>query len=595
VSERGDSLGSPFGDLSRHVERTTGVGGWEFDTASERLHWSSGTRHLHGVDVDYDPTIEAALSFYHPEDEGVVRRAFEDCRERGVAFELDVRLEPADGRTRYVRTTGERVERDGSTVIRGTIADVTEQRERANEQRRFQRAVEASGHAVFLTDTEGRIDYVNPAFEAVTGYDETEVVGEPPRILDSGEMPDAFYETVWESVLAGETWEGEVLNRRADGRLYHAHQTVAPIVDERGAVDAIVAIQTDVTDRKERERSLRRYETIVEALNDAVYALDEQGRFTYVNGAFVDMVGYDEGTILGSAPSLIKDEETVRRAEGSLGRLLSRDGPDNATIEIEVQPREGPPIPCEDHMGVLPYDGDSFDGSVGTLREVTERREREQQLRVMDRVLRHNLRNDMEVIRGLAETICEETPGDHATEAEAIVETSDDLLKTAEKGRAISEVLSEGSPICGLDLHEVVDRASSTVETRHPNAAIDVDSSPGVGVVAVEEIEAAIREVLTNAIVHNDQESPRVHVQVDSDETHAILTVVDDAPHIPTVEREVLTGSEQTDSLYHGSGLGLWLVHWVVSRSGGTVSFETDGSRGNVIRIELPRKRPSKS
>jgi PAS domain S-box-containing protein len=586
VREREDSPE----ELSAHVERTTGVGGWEFETASERLHWSSGTRQLHDVGVDYDPTIEEALSFYHPEDEELVRRAFEECRERGVAFELDVRIETAVGRTRYVRTTGERVERDGRTVIRGTIADVTEQRERVNEQRRFQRAVEASGHAVFLTDPGGRIDYVNPAFERVTGYDETEVVGETPRILASGDMPDAFYETVWESALAGETWEGEVLNRRADGRLYYAHQTVAPILDVRGAIDAVVAIQTDVTDRKERERSLRRYETIVEALNDAVYALDERGRFTYVNSAFVDMVGYDEKTILGSAPSLIKDEETVRRAEGSLGRLLSRDGPDNATIEIEVQPREGPPIPCEDHMGVLPYDGDSFEGSVGTLREVTERRERERQLRVMDRVLRHNLRNDMEIIRGLAETIRDDTPGDNATEAEAIIETSDDLLKTAEKGRAISEVLSEGSPIRGLDLHDVVDRASSTVENRYPEASVDVDSSPGVGVAAVEETEAAIREVLTNAIVHNDRESPTVRVQVDSDGTHASLTVVDDAPHIPEMERAVLTGSEQIDSLYHGSGLGLWLVHWVVSRSGGTVSFDTDGPRGNVIRIELPSR-----
>jgi PAS domain S-box-containing protein len=103
-----------------------------------------------------------------------------------------------------------------------------------------------------------------------------------------------------------------------------------------------------------------------------VYVLDADGRFTYVNDEFVELVGYDRDTILGNTPSLFKDEAAVERAEQELGRLLSSDGPETATFEVTVHPRDGDPIVCEDHMGVLPYDGDEFDGSVGTLRERTD-------------------------------------------------------------------------------------------------------------------------------------------------------------------------------------------------------------------------------
>ena len=86
------------------------------------------------------------------------------------------------------------------------------------------------------------------------------------------------------------------------------------------------------------------------------------------------------GTIIGSPPSLIKNEESVDRAERHLGQLLSSDDPDTAEFEVTIQPRNGDPIICNDHMGVLPYEGDQFDGSVGTLRNITEQRQWKQEL-----------------------------------------------------------------------------------------------------------------------------------------------------------------------------------------------------------------------
>ncbi|MFB6297449.1 MAG: PAS domain S-box protein [Salinirussus sp.] len=133
--------------------------------------------------------------------------------------------------------------------------------------------------------------------------------------------------------------------------------------------------------RKERRQELEEFETIIEALGDAVYVLDEEGQFTYVSDEFVELVGYDQDRLLGSRPSLIKGEEAVEQADRQLGRLLSSDGPETGTFEVTVQSREGESIVCEDNMGVLPYDGEEFNGSVGTLRDLTDRKNREQELR----------------------------------------------------------------------------------------------------------------------------------------------------------------------------------------------------------------------
>ncbi|MFB6296865.1 MAG: PAS domain S-box protein [Halobacteriales archaeon] len=130
-----------------------------------------------------------------------------------------------------------------------------------------------------------------------------------------------------------------------------------------------------------------RYETVIEALGYPVYVVDETGTFQFVNEPFAEMTGYEVDEIVGNEPALIKDDATVERAENELGRLLSSDGPDVTRFEATIQPAEGEPIVCRDHMGVLPYEGEEFEGSVGILRDVTADRERERELARYERII----------------------------------------------------------------------------------------------------------------------------------------------------------------------------------------------------------------
>ncbi|MEF8777358.1 MAG: PAS domain-containing protein [Natronomonas sp.] len=123
-----------------------------------------------------------------------------------------------------------------------------------------------------------------------------------------------------------------------------------------------------------------RYSTVLRALEYPIYVVDKTGVFSYVNDAFLEMTGYERGEVIGSGTDLIKDRTAVARAETQLGSVLSEEGPDTAQFPVNITPKEGDPIPCRDHMAVLPYEGEEFRGSVGILRNVRDEKRREAEL-----------------------------------------------------------------------------------------------------------------------------------------------------------------------------------------------------------------------
>lgn len=127
---------------------------------------------------------------------------------------------------------------------------------RREELRGFLEAVEHTGHAVYFTRTDGTIEYVNEAFIEQTRYPRADALGETPAILNAGVQPNAFYEDLWATILAGELWRGELVNERSDGTLYHVDQTIAPVLDEHGTVERFVAINAEITELKQYEAEL---------------------------------------------------------------------------------------------------------------------------------------------------------------------------------------------------------------------------------------------------------------------------------------------------------------------------------------------------
>ncbi|MFB6093585.1 MAG: bacterio-opsin activator domain-containing protein [Halanaeroarchaeum sp.] len=157
-------------------------------------------------------------------------------------------------------------------------ARVTETIRTKNERlRTFKKAIEHAGHAIFLTDTDGTITYANQAVESVTGYSRGEVLGEDPSLWKSGEHDEEFYDEMWETILSGDVWEGQIVNERKDGTMTWVDMTIAPIVDD-GEVEQFVAVDTDVTERRKRKERITRQNQRLAVLNHTNEVLRDVNR-----------------------------------------------------------------------------------------------------------------------------------------------------------------------------------------------------------------------------------------------------------------------------------------------------------------------------
>lgn len=458
--------------------------------------------------------------------------------------------------------------------------------------RRFREAVEASGHAIFITDPDGTIKYANASFERITGYDSAEVVGKTPRVLKSGEMSDQFFEELWDTITAGEVWESELINRRRDGELFTAHQTIAPITDETGEIDAFVAVQTDVTDRKELESTLKRHRDIVQRLEDPIMLQDTEGNFELINEAVADFSGIPADEILGTEEPRLMDDETAAVIQQKKTEILETEEAKQYTVSPSFPETE---MEATFSTRRYPYynEADELAGTLAICRDVTHLEERTRQLQVMDNVLRHNLRNGLTVIRGEAEQIQKKLSGEMAESVETILSHIDDLESTGEKSRAITNVLSHEPTVKEIGIAASIRAITKKIAADHPDAEIDINISDDVIVSATFNIDEAIEELLRNAIIHHDEDHPSVEVRLEVDGDTVEIRIVDDGPGISEMDREVLESGRAVEDLYHGSGLGLWLVYWIVNRSGGSVTAEDVEPRGTSVCISLSRSEHS--
>ena len=163
-----------------------------------------------------------------------------------------------DGSLRWLRTNKLPLrDREGEVIgVIGTYEDITERKRVEAEHTRLVTAIEQAAETLMVTDIRGTIEYVNPAFTRITGYSREEVLGQNPRILKSGKQDQVFYQQLWATILRGEIWHGELINRRKEGNLYTEEMNIAPVRDALGEVTHFIATKQDVTEHKQLGQQL---------------------------------------------------------------------------------------------------------------------------------------------------------------------------------------------------------------------------------------------------------------------------------------------------------------------------------------------------
>ncbi len=201
---------------------------------------------------------------------------------RGYEFPIELSIVPVH--------IGETVE------FCGFVRDITEPKQREEKLVWLSRALQQSPVAVIITNAEGNIEYVNPKFTRLTGYTAEEVIGKNPRILQSGNTLLADYQRLWETIRSGKEWQGEIQNKRKNGELYWAREHITAIKTPEGKITHFIAIQEDITERKQikeaLERSEARFRQIAEMTGEWIWEQDPNGRYTYSSAAVREILGY---------------------------------------------------------------------------------------------------------------------------------------------------------------------------------------------------------------------------------------------------------------------------------------------------------------
>ncbi|WP_136717472.1 PAS domain-containing protein [Halorientalis salina] len=297
----------------------------------------------------------------------------------GDKWKLESRHRRKDGSTFPVELWINKVEIGGEPRFIALSRDITDRKASERDSRRFRKAVEQAAHAVYITDTDGTIEYVNSAFEEQTGYAAEAAVGETPHILNSGRHDEAYFEEMWDTILSGEVWKREVVNERADGTEYYADQTVAPIEGHDGEIEAFVAVNRDITARKEMESKLRRREARFRMMfqrHSAPMLLIEpdSGRIEDANDAATEFYGYSWDELTG----MDIDEINCQCAEEVATERKRAEREERNHFVFEHELASGETRTVEVHSSPIP-DGDE-ELLFSVIHDITERREYEREL-----------------------------------------------------------------------------------------------------------------------------------------------------------------------------------------------------------------------
>jgi signal transduction histidine kinase len=227
------------------------------------------------------------------------------------------------------------------------------------------------------------------------------------------------------------------------------------------------------------------------------------------------------------------------------------------------------------------------------VRDITERKRRRRQVSVLSRLLRHNLRNDMNVVIGQAEFVESETDDERVRDAVRKIQTkASDLVDLSQRVRDLQALIQKsGTEDEEVTVRPLVEAVVSEARAGYPAADITVDVPDETVVYATRQTLAwAVSNLVENAVEHNDAENPSVTVSAELAEERrgewVALTVSDDGPGIPEFERSVATDAHEQTDLAHATGIGLWIVGQVVEAFDGSIAF-ADGGDGSEVTLYL--------
>jgi PAS domain S-box-containing protein len=583
-------------EFLEQTQNVANVGGWELDLRTESLRWTDEVYRIHGVGPEFEPTVEDAIAFYHPEDQTTIRDAVERVTTEGEPYDLELRIVTADDEVRWVSARGEPRYEDGEIVgVRGTFQDITDRIEREqelHEERAFiERSLDTLEDIFYFVDPDGDFQRWNSKLPALTGYSNEEIGSMNALEFFDGEHREALSHSIQEILETG-PHVTEAAITTADGRQVPHEFRGVRMTNDDGEPTGIIGIARDITERRERERRLeqqteeldqlatkyeRQYRTLFEeAPVMTILTRSEDGRpiIEDCNSQFVETLGYDANTVIGSELAEFYTPESAERLRSqgysqALNGQFTREKRELLTIDGEV---------IEALLRAVPRRraGGEIIGTVAMYIDISERvsvKRANERLEEFTSVVSHDLRNPLNVATGRLELATEECDSTHLNDLEGALDRMgtliDDLLLLAREGKEVTDA----QPV---DLATIVNGCWENVETNQASLITTIDRGVWADRTRLKQV---FENLFRNAVEHG-----RADVTVTIGGLNDGFYIDDDGPGIPSDERDAVFEAGYSQST-DGTGFGLSIVEQIVTAHDWNIRV-TDGADGGA-RFEI--------
>lgn len=455
---------------------------------------------------------------------------------------------------------------------------------RTQELREYETLFETVEDKLYVVDADGYFRLVSAPLATALGYDRAELEGEHASLVTDAPRGEADHRLGADGVTdeGGNVHEGVLVAR--DGERLPVEVELSALPGGAGGEGTVGAVR-DISERRRRERELGAFREAITAAGVGVAVYDETGRIDYANEQYSSLLGEKRATTEGS--------RAVNRFghvddDGFEAYWASFSPGETRRTEAELRRADGTAVPVELSTTAVGIDGEIT--HIQTAREITGRRQRRQQADALHRIIRHNLRNDLTVVLGHANRLAEELSGEHAEWAELIADTAAELVDLSQSVQDAERIVDRDTVRRPVDVVPMLETAARAVKADH-DVQFEASLPARQYVTADETLSVALRHLIENAAEHTPG-TATVELSVAPVPERSgwvAVAVTDDGPGLPAHESRVLTNGEETP-LEHGSGMGLWVVHWIVSRYGGELDFEVDD--GTTVRLSLPAADP---
>ncbi len=546
----------------------------------------------------------------HPEDRHILE---EILAEKAYDKPATFRWLRKDGRVIWTEQRNVAVydSQNNLIAVEGIARDITERRANESALRLQSAALESTASGVVITDREGTIVWVNNAFSAMTGYNKDEIIGNNPRILKSGNQDPKFYRELWQTILSGNVWRGQLTNKRKDGTMYIEEQTITPVVEDGRGISHFVAVKHDITERMNAERQLREQAALLDIVPDAIVIRDFDNCIRFWNKGAELIYGWKPEEVLGRKATGLMYRMGQDRFPTILERVLSRG---EWAGELEHITSKGAPVTVQSRFALIRgTDGNPLSVlSVNT--DVTEKKSFETQLLRAQRLeslgtlaggIAHDLNNVLAPILMSFESIKRKLTDEKAIHMLSVAESS------AARGKQIvAQVLTfargfesaKGPLQMRHLLHEIEQIARETFPR-----SIEIKTALARDLSMVLGDATQIHQMFMNLCVNARDAMPKggtlrmSAANVELDEAFAIMRIGSQAgPHVVLEVSDTGEGIPKenlerifdpfftTKEVGKGTGLGLSTVHTIVKGHGGFIDVSSKPGSGTTFRIHLP-------